>query len=197
MIKPRIVIIYHSGYGHTKVVAQAIQRGAEENTATEVRLFSVEEVDWDVLLDADCIVFGSPTYMGSVSAPFKEFMDKSGKIWLKQQWKDKLAAGFTNAGSLSGDKLNVLIQLALFAAQHGMNWITLGIVPSNHNDEGNGEAASVLRLNRMGSYLGAMAQSGNDSPEVTPPTDDIRTAELFGKRIADATYRWVAGALGV
>ena len=42
-------------------------------------------------------------------------------------WKDKIAAGFANSGSRSGDKLATLIQLALFAARHRMHWINLGL----------------------------------------------------------------------
>ncbi len=40
--------------------------------------------------------------MGSVSGPFKTFMDASSRVWLEQKWKDKLAAGFTISGSFSG-----------------------------------------------------------------------------------------------
>jgi len=72
-------------------------------------------------------------------------------------WKDKIAAGFTNSGSRSGDKLATLIQLALFAAQHGMHWVNLGLPPANHSTAG-----SENDLNRLGFWLGAGAQSNTD-----------------------------------
>jgi NAD(P)H dehydrogenase (quinone) len=130
---------------------------------------------------ADAIIFGAPTYMGSVSAPFKTFMDQTSRQWLNQVWKDKLAAGFTNSGGLSGDKLNVLFQLQLFAAQHGMLWVPFPLMPTGTGPDD---------LNRMGSHLGLMTQSDNAPAEITPPAGDIRTAELFGTHVAERTVRW-------
>jgi hypothetical protein len=57
-------------------------------------------------------------------------MESTSKLWLQQRWKDKLAAGFTNSGSLYGDKANALGELCCFAAQHGMLWISLGMLVS-------------------------------------------------------------------
>jgi NAD(P)H dehydrogenase (quinone) len=181
-----VAIVYHSGYGHTARQAKAVAEGARAVPGTAVHLISVDEVDWDVLARADAIIFGSPTYMGGVSAQFKGFMDASSKVWAGQGWKDKLAAGFTVSASQSGDKLNTLISLAVFAAQHGMVWVGLGLLPGNNNSNG-----SVEDLNRLGSFLGAMAQSNADqSAEVAPPETDLRTARALGERVAKAAARW-------
>lgn len=51
-------------------------------------------------------MFGSPTYNGMPSAWFKQFMADSAVVWRTLGWKDKIAAGFTNSASQSGDKLN-------------------------------------------------------------------------------------------
>lgn len=185
-----VAIVYHSGYGHTKVQAEAVARGAAKVAGTTVTLVPVEEVDahWDLLDAADAIIFGAPTYMGSASAQFKGFMDASSKHWGK--WRDKIAAGFTNSASQSGDKLNTLVQLAIFAAQHQMLWTSLGLMPGNNNSNG-----SVDDLNRLGSFLGAMAQSNADQgADVAPPAADQRTAEVLGERVAETTRRWKAGA---
>lgn len=182
-----IAVVYHSGYGHTKVVAEAVAQGVEESNA-DVKLIPVEDVDnhWDDLAEAKAIIFGSPTYMGSVSADFKGFMDKSSKVWGEQGWKDKLAAGFTNSASFSGDKLNTLIQMSVFAAQHGMIWVGLGLMPGNNTSEGSPED-----LNRIGSYLGAMAQSNADQgADVVPPNADKETAKVLGRRVAEMAARF-------
>jgi len=183
----KIAVVYHSGYGHTEVQAKHVLKGAEGVKGIEAKLIKVEDVTEDPskLNDYDGIVFGSPTYMGSVSAPFKAFMDASSKMWFEGKWQNKVAGGFTNSHSMSGDKLNTLIQLAVFAAQHGMIWV--GQAESNASPAG--EPGKADAINRMGSTLGAMAQSENDSPEVTPPSGDLKTAELFGKRIAEITNR--------
>ena len=62
----------------------------------------------DELLAADAIIFGGPTYMGSVSWQFKKFADASSKTWFGQAWKDKIAAGFTNSASMNDDKHSTL-----------------------------------------------------------------------------------------
>ena len=45
-------------------------------------------------------------------------------------------------------------------------------------------------VNRIGYSIGLVSQSENDSPEVTPPLGDLKTAELYGKRFAEAVVRW-------
>lgn len=186
----KVAIVYHSGYGHTAEQAKAVGKGVQSVAGVEALLVPVGEVDqhWDALQQSAAIIFGSPTYMGSVSADFKKFMDASSKIWLQGKWADKLAAGFTNSASQNGDKQNTLVTLAVFAAQHGMTWINLGLPPGNNNSKG-----SVNDLNRLGSSLGAMAQSNADQgPEAGPIPSDLKTAEHLGKRVATFAARFAA-----
>ncbi|MDB5478027.1 MAG: NADPH-dependent reductase [Alphaproteobacteria bacterium] len=171
-----IAILYHSEKGRTKIVAEEIGKGAMVGGA-EVHLISViAEIDWDLLHRCDALVFGSPTYMGSVSAPFKKFMDDSGNVWMKHVWKDKIAAGFTNSHSYSGDKLNVLVQMAIFAAQHGMIWVGSGDMPTGSTPDD---------LNRLGSFMGVMTQSDTAIAIDPPPLGDRKTAFNYGMRIAE------------
>jgi NAD(P)H dehydrogenase (quinone) len=140
-------------------------------------------------LDAfDMIVFGAPTYMGSASAGFKAFADATAKKWLSQTWKDKLAAGFTNSGGLSGDKLLTLQGFVALAAQHGMIWVGLAEATPPIST---GHGATPDMINRIGSYMGLMTQSDNASPENTPSPGDKETARRFGVRLAQITQRWV------
>lgn len=145
----KVVVVYHSGFGHTAKQAEAVRQGAAAVPGVSVTLAPVEQIDahWQDLDAADTIIFGAPTYMGSASAAFKGFMDASSKVWSTHKWKDKIAAGFTNSASHSGDKLNTLVQLSVFAAQHGMHWVNLGLMPGNNSSQGGPED-----LNRIGSY---------------------------------------------
>ena len=192
--KPRtsIAVVYHSASGRTRALAEAVVRGAKSAAAGDasavanvVHLLSVEEATraQAVLAGADAIVFGCPTYMGSASAQFKAFMDSTSAVWALQGWRDKLAAGFTHSAAPSGDKLGTLTQLAVFAAQHGMVWVGLGLPPTYAA----AESADDDR-NRLGSHLGAMAQS-RPGGGVLPP-GDVRTAEHLGLRVAEAALRW-------
>lgn len=176
-----IAIPYHSGFGHTAKVAEAVAEGARSVVGVEVVLLPVEaltEAEWHALDQADAIILGSPTYMGSVSAPFKAFMDSTSKRWMNQLWKDKIAAGFTNSGTIGGDNLNALYQLMVFAMQHSMVWVGNGQMP---------HTSDVGEINRLGAFMGLMTQAGNGTPEVTPPREDIETAKLFGVRVAETT----------
>jgi multimeric flavodoxin WrbA len=115
-------------------------------------------------------------------------MEASSEKWYVREWKDKIAAGFTTSASQSGDKLNTLIQLAVFAAQHGMIWVGQDLLPGNNNSKG-----SVNDLNRLGGFLGAMAQANADQgPEFGPIPSDLLTAEHLGERVATIAKRFSA-----
>ena len=174
-----LAIVYHSPYGHTAKVASFIAQGAEQ-TGIDVHCMNIEHVDWEILDQADAIVLGCPTYMGSLTSALKQFMEQSSKRWLARTWQGKLAAGFTNGGGLSGDKLAVLQQINLFAMQHGMLWSGLPLMATGR---------SVEDVNRMSSFLGLMTQSDNASVDITPPKGDLDTAIWFGNHIALQTLR--------
>jgi len=182
----QVAVAYHSGYGHTHRQAQAVANGAASVPGTEVTLLSVDELTdelWAELDRADAIIFGAPTYMGGPSGVFKVFADATAGLWARDAWKDKVAAGFTNSGHMSGDKLNTLVYFAIFAAQHGMHWVNLGVKGGWDTSKGSPED-----INRLGSWLGAMAQSNKDQgPESGPTPSDLRTAELLGRRVASVT----------
>lgn len=151
----------------------------------QVALVSTTEAqeNFDLLHKADTLVFGCPTYMGTVSAEFKKFMEATGKFWYAQTWKNKFAAGFTNSSTTNGDKLNTLQQLILFSAQHSMLWISTGILPKFEND------IQLEEPNGLASYLGLMTQSDNATRKLNPPKG-LETAVLFGKRIAQITKQF-------
>jgi NAD(P)H dehydrogenase (quinone) len=127
--------------------------------------------------------------MGSLSAPFAAFKDATAKVWMQQGWKDKIAAGFTNSGSMSGDKLMSLQQLVVFASQHSMIWVGTGLLPDYSKPTGD-----VQAINRLGSWLGAMAQSDNVAPDVAPPAGDHETGRLLGVRVTTLTKRFAKTA---
>jgi NAD(P)H dehydrogenase (quinone) len=192
-LNARIAIVYHSGHGHTARQAAAVKAGVEQIDGAEALLLTVEEAQqrWGDLAAADAIIFGAPTYVASASAAFKAFAEASSHAVMTQGfgWRDKIAAGFTNSGSRSGDKLATLIQFVLFAAQHGMHWVNLALPPANHSSTG-----SEADLNRHGFWLGAGAQSNTDQgPDIAPPEADLATARHLGQRVAKVTLQCVRG----
>jgi len=186
---PTVVVVHHSGYGHTRAQAEAVRAGAASVPGVATSLLDVDTLDdaaWQALDSADAIILGTPTYMGGPSAPFKAFLDATSGRWSERRWQNKLAAGFTNSAGISGDKLATLQQLSLFAMQHGMVWVGLGLLPGNVTSTGSPED-----LNRLAGFVGAMAQSLTDQgPDVAPPATDRRTAEHLGRRVARLALRW-------
>ncbi|MEY9877403.1 NAD(P)H dehydrogenase (quinone) [Streptacidiphilus sp. MAP12-33] len=191
MTTPVISIAFHSGYGHTTVLAEAVRDGAADAGATVhlIPVDAVTEEQWSLLDASDAIVFGSPTYMGTASAAFHAFAEATSKRWFGSEWKDKLAAGFTNSGSKSGDKLNTLQFFTVLAAQHGMHWVNLGLHPGWNSSE-----ASENDLNRLGFFLGAAAQTNVDQGPEGVHKADIATAEHLGRRVAEAAKRFAPAA---
>ncbi|MDH6142210.1 MULTISPECIES: flavodoxin family protein [Kitasatospora] len=190
MTSPVISVAFHSGYGHTAVIAEAVREGAASTGAT-VHLIKVEEIteeQWELLDASDAVIFGSPTYMGGASGAFHTFAEASSKRWFERTWQNKLAAGFANSGSKSGDKLATLQFLSGLAAQHGMTWVNLGLLPGWNSTEG-----SESDLNRLGFFLGAGAQSNVDQGPEGVHKSDVATAEHLGRRVAEQAKIFVAG----
>lgn len=177
----KVVVVFHSATGSTRRLAQAIAAGATMEPGAEV--VAVEIVGADIvegrfgniellwqLDNADAIIFGSPTYMGCVSAQFKAFTDATSELWAKQAWANKIAAGFTIGANLSGDQLNTIQYLQVFANQHGMLWVGLDI-PGNYDP--------AMR-NRLGAQSGLIAHSVDTDLNET----DLLAARYLGQRVA-------------
>jgi NAD(P)H dehydrogenase (quinone) len=194
----RIAIVFQSGSGHTRVLAESARTGALKVPGVQADLIEITGKDivegrWsnaailDSLDSADAIIFGCATYMGSVSAIFKAFLERAYDKWLTQGWKDKIGAAFTNSASQSGDKLSTLIQLVVFAAQMSMIWVGSADGPGNNSTKGSPDNA-----NRLGSWLGAMGQSNGDQGlDLAPSLGDRLTAENLGERVASITGKYL------
>ncbi|MCK6424338.1 MAG: flavodoxin family protein [Burkholderiaceae bacterium] len=179
----QIVIVYHSGYGHTRRIAETV---AETSGATLLAIDAegnLPEGGWEQLQAARMIVFGSPTYMGSVSWQFKKFADASSKAWFTQAWKDKLFAGFTNSASMNGDKHSTLHYFMTLAMQHSGLWVGTGMMPSNH------KAATRDDINYVASSSGLMTTTPSDAGVDEIPAGDLATARRFGERLAEVVAR--------
>ena len=184
-----IVVSVHSGSGHTRRLTEVFA-GELEALGARVHLADVTalgDADWAAMRRAEGIVFAAPTYMGSISAPFKAFMDASSDIWGSEAgWSGKMAAGMTVGSYASGDKMTSLIQLAVFAAQHGMIWVGVDDIGAPVNPEKEG-------INEDGYCLGLGATSVRDKAQMIR-AGDVTTARRFARRFHAACARWARGA---
>ncbi|SDF45443.1 MULTISPECIES: flavodoxin family protein [unclassified Duganella] len=179
----KIIVVYHSGYGHTKRVAEYVGEGAGGELLAIDAEGNLPEGGWEKLAAADAIVFGAPTYMGSPSWQFKKFADATSKVWFTRGWQDKVFGGFSNSASFSGDKQVSLIALQTLASQHGGIWVSLGLPPANT------KAAKRTDLNNLGGSVGLLVQSPSDASVDEIPQGDLDTAKAYGKRIAEVAAR--------
>lgn len=182
-----IKIVYHSGSGNTKSLAEAVHAGASEAGSSELMEITGSQINEGRFIDdsflsrldeADAIIFGSPTYMGMVSGQMKCFLDATSSRWMSASWNSKLAAGFTTSLGLSGDKQSTLSYLVTVACQHGMVWVG----SDAPNSLFTGDEMEVA-TNRLSSGLGVMSQV-NFGPEFAPTSGDLATGRLLGMRVA-------------
>jgi NAD(P)H dehydrogenase (quinone) len=174
-----IVVVFHSGFGHTQRVAQAVAEGAGAHLLAIDADGNLPAGGWELLNAADAIIFGSPTYMGGVSWQFKKFAEASSKIWYVQGWKDKLFAGFTNSATMNGDKEATLTYLWHLGMQHSGLWVSIGIKPAND------KAAKRDSINYVGGYAGLLTTSPSDASPAEMARGDLDTAVAFGERVAE------------
>jgi len=179
----QVVVVYHSGYGHTQRVAQQVAAGANGELLAIDAEGNLPEEAWNKLAAADAIVFGTPTYMGGPSWQFKKFADASSKAWYTRAWQDKVFGGFTNSASPVGDKGATLIQLQTLASQHGGIWASLGLLPSNS------KGATRNDINNLGGSVGLLVQSPSDASVDEIPQGDLDTAHSYGRRVAEVAAK--------
>ncbi|CAG9001709.1 MAG: Flavodoxin FldP [Candidatus Celerinatantimonas neptuna] len=175
----QVSVVFFSGYGHTKKVAEYVAKGAK---ATLIEISSegeISEDEWQTLASSKAIIFGTPTYMGGPSWQFKKFADASSKVWFSRGWQDKFFGGFSVSGSLNGDKQMTLAYLQTLAGQHGGLWVSLGMLPSNTL------AATRDDLNNLGGSGGVLVQAPSDADADAIPAGDLKTAEAYGKRVSE------------
>ena len=173
----KVAGVFHSGYGHTQRMAQSVAAGANGELITIDADGNLPDGAWETLAAADAIIFGSPTYMGSVSWQFKKFADASSKPWYTQSWKDKIFGGFTNSANVNGDKFSTLHYFMTLVMQHGGIWVGTGL---NYN---NAKASQRNDINYLASSAGPIAQTPGDASAAEMNPGDLETARLFGARI--------------
>lgn len=179
----KVVVVYHSGYGHTERIAKHVSEGASGELVAINSDGNISDDEWSKLNAADAIVFGTPTYMGGPSWQFKKFADESSKLWFSRTWQDKLFGGFTISASMNGDKGATMIALQTLASRHGGIWVSLGLLPSNSKASTRGD------INSTGGSVGLLAHAPSDAAADEIPQGDLDTAFKYGQRLASTAAR--------
>ena len=79
----KVIVVYESKYGNTKLVAESITEGISQVSGVETVLNELKEVDLNQLVEFDTLLVGSPNHMGSATRSIRKFIDNLGKLNLE------------------------------------------------------------------------------------------------------------------
>jgi len=120
----QVLISYHSDYGNTRKMAEAIAAGFRVvDAAARVELKLAEMTGLDDLTGADVIILGSPVHMGSMAWPVKKLIDEAAKLWMEGALEGKIGGVFATGGGFGGAGGGVeqtLVSLHSNFLEHGM-----------------------------------------------------------------------------
>lgn len=190
----KILVLYYSKHGRTKLLARNIALGVEQQGAsaivrtvadvsakTEEQLPSIP-AEGDVfvskgdLKNCDGLALGSPTHFGNMAAPMKYFIDSLTDIWFKGVLEDKPACVFTSSSSMHGGQESTLLSMMLPLFHHGM--CILGLPYSQ---------AELHTSTTGGSPYGATSVANNKNESLSE--DEKSLAMAMGARLAEAATK--------
>ena len=122
MSSKKALILYYSGSGNTKKMAEAIAE-AMKSSAINVTVEEVGKFDISLLPNYDSIVLGSPTYFSNVAWQVKKVIDESIVHYGGGKLKGKVAGIFTSAGTSRDGKDCLKMLEVTLGLHHGMKVI--------------------------------------------------------------------------
>lgn len=192
--KTKVLVLYHSSYGHIETLAKAIAEGAGSQANTEVTLKRVPEtmpadamknagmkVEQEApvaspqeLGDYDAVIFGTPTRFGNMTGQMRTFLDQTGGLWAKGALTGKVGSVFTSTGTGGGNETTITsFHTNLF--HHGM--VVVGLPYSVGT-----ELFDVSEV-RGGSPYGASTLAGGDGKR-QPSDKELSLARKQGAHVA-------------
>lgn len=195
----KVNVIFHSIYGHTHKMAEAVAEGAKEVGGAEVSLFQVPEnlsqealekmgakeaktefshipvANKDALSDADAIIFGTPTRFGMMTAQMRAYLDHTGSLWAKGSLIGKIGSVFTSSGTQHGGQESTVLSFHTTLLHHGM--VIVGLPYSEKRQNTMDEISG-------GSPYGASTIVGPDGSR-QPSKNELEMAKSQGRHVAE------------
>ena len=203
-----VQIVFYSMYGHIYQMAQAVAEGARAVAGTQVTLYRVPETvpedilektgakaaqsafahvpvmqDPSLLAQADAIIFGTPTRFGNMAGQMRNFLDRTGDLWMKGALIGKLASVFTSTASQHGGQETTILSFYPTLIHQGM--IITGVPYSEQR---------LLTMTELsgGSPYGASTITGGDGSR-RPSENELAIARTQGRHVAEIARDLVAG----
>jgi len=194
----KILVLYHSMYGHVETMANAVAEGAGAVAGAEVTLLRVPETmdasafanaggkqdqaalvaSPEQLVDYDAIILGVPTRFGNMSAQMRNFLDRTGGLWAKGALFGKLASVFTSTGTGGGQEMTITSTWTTLA-HHGMVIVPIGY--------GIPELADISQPGG-GTPYGASTLAGGDGSRQPDPRE-LTIARFQGRHVAELAVK--------
>lgn len=197
----KVLVLYHSMYGHIETMANAVAAGAAGVDGVEVTIKRVPETmpgdafaaaggktdqQADVatpaeLADYDAIILGVPTRFGNMSGQMRNFLDQTGGLWAKAALAGKVASVFTSTGTGGGQEMTITSTWTTLA-HHGMTIVPLGYTTPEQFD---------ISTVSGGTPYGASTIAGGDGSR-QPDQRELAIARHQGKRVAEIAAKLTA-----
>ncbi|MCI0439533.1 MAG: NAD(P)H:quinone oxidoreductase [Chloroflexi bacterium] len=202
----KILVVYYSMYGHIYKMAEAMAAGAREVEGAEVELRRVPETipletlersgaldaqkafehvpvaTVDELASADAIIFGTPTRFGNMAGQMRNFLDRTGQLWMEGRLVGKVGSVFTSSATQHGGQESTILSFHMTLLHHGM--VLVGLPYSFQGQ---------MRLDEItgGSPYGASTISGLRG-ERMPSENELEAARFQGRHVAEITKKLAA-----
>jgi NAD(P)H dehydrogenase (quinone) len=199
----KVNIIFYSLYGHIYRMAEAVAEGAREVKGAEASLYQVPETlpaeivakmgaveakksfahvpaaDMPQLAEADCIIFGSPTRFGMMTAQMRTFLDRTGGLWSKGALVGKVGSVFTSSSTQHGGQESTILSFHTTLLHHGM--VVVGCPYTETRLQEAGEMSG-------GSPYGASTIAGPDGSRL-PSENELAIARYQGRFAASIAMK--------
>lgn len=194
----KVLVLYHSTYGHIETLAGAVAEGVREAGAEATIKRVPELVPEDVarksgykldqaapiaspqeLGDYDAVIFGAGTRFGVMASQMRNFLDQTGPLWAKGALVGKVGSGFTSSATQHGGQETTLISLYVTLLHHGM--VVVGLPYAWAGQTGLGEILG-------GSPYGAATITGGDGSR-QPSAIELDGARFQGRHVAQVAAR--------
>jgi NAD(P)H dehydrogenase (quinone) len=197
----KVLVLYHSAYGHIEQMAEAVAEGAREagaqvdvkrvpelvpEAAARAAHFKLDQAapiaNINELADYDAIVIGAGTRFGRMNSQMANFLDQAGGLWQRGALHGKVGGAFTSTGTQHGGQETTLFSIITNLLHFGM--VIVGL------DYGH---AGQMTLDEItgGSPYGATTIAGGDGSR-QPTANELTGARYQGRKIAE-TAKKLAG----
>ena len=199
---PRILVLYHSTYGHIEAMAEAVAEGARSVDGSVVDIRRVPELvpeelarqsgskldqaapvaTVDELGDYDAVIVGAGTRYGTAASQMRNFLDQTGGLWMKGGLVGKVGSAFTSTATQHGGQETTLIGLIQTLLHHGM--LIAGLPYA---------WAGQQRMDEItgGSPYGATTITGGDGSRM-PSENELEGARWQGRYVAETAKKLTA-----